>query len=133
MSFLNATVTDVKSSDTLHIVEFSHNENLLSMMSLDLNEMIQKGTKVKLLIKPMHIALGKSVMGMLSYSNQLKSTITSIETGELLSSINLKLGKTTLESVITKKSAQSMNLQVGDDIMAFIKASDLSIYEILDD
>ncbi len=133
MSFLNATVVDIKTSASLHIVEFSHNEDILSMMSLDLNEMIQKGTKVRLLIKPMHIALGKSVMGTLSYSNQLKSTITSIETGELLSSINLQLGETTLESVITKKSAQSMNLQVADEVMAFIKASDLSIYEILDD
>ncbi|MEA1982400.1 MAG: TOBE domain-containing protein [Campylobacterota bacterium] len=132
MSYLNAAVNHIKSSDSLHIVEFLHKGQKLSMMSLELSEEVTQGISVKLLVKPMHIAIGKSITGSLSYSNQLKSTIVSIESGELLSSIKLNYLDTILESVITTKSSRSMNLQIGDEVVAFIKASDLSISEIVD-
>ncbi len=132
MSYLNATVSKIESCDNLHIVEFKCNTQTLSMMSLDLNKKIQVGTKVKLVIKPTHIALGKEFSGEISYSNQLKSTITSIENGELLCSISLSFHESAIESVITKNSLKRMKLQVGDSVLAFIKASDLSISEILD-
>lgn len=132
MSYLNAAVNHIKSSDSLHIVEFLHKGQKLSMMSLELSEEVTQGVSVKLLVKPMHIAIGKSITGSLSYSNQLKSTIVSIESGELLSSIKLNYLDTILESVITTKSSRSMNLQIGDEVVAFIKASDLSISEIVD-
>lgn len=132
MSYLNATVSKIESSQNLHIVEFECSGQTLSMMSLGLNEKITIGTKVKLVVKPTHLALGKEFSGLLSYANQLKSTIISIEEGELLSSVNLNFFETILESVITKKSSQRMKLQIGDSVLAFIKASDLSISEILD-
>lgn len=132
MSYIAATVENIKSLDSLHVVEFRHKENQLFMMSLQLHDEVQKATKVKLLIKPMHIAIGKSMQGLLSYSNQLKTTITSIQEGELLCSVKLDYFGTTLESIITQKSSQQMNLKVGEEVLALIKASDLSISEFLD-
>ena len=132
MSYLNARVSKIESTQNLHIVEFEYNKQTLCMMSLDLDEKIKIDTKVKLIIKPTHIALGKEFSGDLSYSNQLKSTITSIQNGKLLSSISLSFFETTLESVITLNSSKRMSLQAGDSVVAFIKASDLSISEIID-
>lgn len=131
MSYLIATVQEIQNSSNLNIVTFDFKGQTLSMMSLDLNAKVKVGTRVKLLIKPTHIALGKNFNGELSYSNQLHTTIVSIENGELLSSIELKIFDTILESIITLNSSKNMKLTVGENVTAFIKASDLSIGEVL--
>ena len=133
MSNLIATVTEIKNCDNLNIVSFNCHNQTFSMMSLELDENIQIGTKVKLSTKPTHIAVGKKFIGDISYSNQLNTTIQDIENGELLSSISLKFFDTTLESIITLNSSKNMNLKKGDDVIAFIKASELSIGDIIND
>ncbi|MEA3384504.1 MAG: TOBE domain-containing protein [Campylobacterota bacterium] len=133
MSSLIATVKKIENCDSLHIVKFDCYSETLSMMSLDLTNDIQIGTKVKLIIKPSHIAIAKDFIGEVSYSNKLQTTITDINNGQLLSNINLNFFDTTLESIITLNSSLKMNLKVGDKVTAFIKASELSISEVLDD
>ncbi|MEA3554539.1 MAG: TOBE domain-containing protein [Campylobacterota bacterium] len=133
MSNLIATIKKISACDSLHIVEFDFFDQTLSMMSLDLADNLKVGTKVKLIAKPSHIAIAKNFSGEVSYSNRLNLTISSIENGKLLSSIQLSFFDTTLESIITLNSSKRMNLQVGDNVTAFIKASELSIGEIIDD
>ncbi|RLC45308.1 MAG: transporter [Candidatus Cloacimonadota bacterium] len=101
------------------------------MMSLDLSKDIEVGKKVSLNIKPTFVAIGKNFSGELSYSNKINSIIDSIEYGELLCSIKLSSAESIFESIITVESASRMNLKVGDEVIALIKASELSISEIL--
>ena len=131
MSYLIATVSKIQNCDSLNIVNFECYTQTLSMMSLDLSSDIKIGTKVKLVAKPSHIAIAKNFSGDVSYSNRLDSTIESIENGKLLSSVKLSFFETSLETIITLSSSKRMNLQVGDKVTAFIKASELSIAEIL--
>lgn len=133
MSSLVARVSQIDNCDSLHIVKFDFHGQTLSMMSLDLPNNIQIGTKVKLVMKPSHIAIAKDFIGEVSYSNRLNSTIIAIENGQLLTSLQLQCMDATLESIITYNSSKRMNLQVGDSVTAFIKASELSIAGILDD
>ena len=72
-------------------------------------------------------------MGDISLSNNIVATIKQIENGKLLSSILLKIGDIFLESIITKDSSLRMNLQINDEVSMYIKASDLSIKEVLND
>ena len=65
------------------------------------------------------------------YSNQIKMQIISIENGKLLSSIKLQKDKFILESLITAKSSKRMNLKNKDNITAFIKANEISIFRVL--
>ena len=132
MNNLIATVQKIQNSANLNIVTFDFHGQTLSMMSLDLNARVKVGAKVKLLVKPTHIALGKNFSGEVSYANQLQTTIVALDNGELLSSIELQIFDTSLESIITLNSSKKMNLSVGDTLTAFIKASDLSIGEVID-
>ncbi len=50
-----------------------------------------------------------------------------------MSSISLKIGDFLLESIITVDSSKRMNLQIGDEVKILIKASNLSIEEVLND
>lgn len=133
MSSFIATVIQIEHCDGLHIVKFNCKNQTLSMMSLDLSDTIQIGIKVRLVVKPSHIAIAKNFSGEVSYSNQLQTTIVSIENGELLSSVKLNFFDTILESIITLNSSRKLNLKVGDSVTAFIKASELSMEEMMSD
>lgn len=133
MSPIVATVTFIENLEQLNIVEFDFQGIKLKMMSLDLNKEIQVGKKVVLSIKPTNIALAKNLTGDLSFSNQIVATIDSIDNGTLLSSVVLKTKEILFESIITLSSVKRMNLVVNDEVKMLIKASDLSILEVLHD
>ncbi|MFT7003680.1 MAG: molybdopterin-binding protein [Sulfurimonas sp.] len=124
-------ITKIQSVENLNIVNLDFDGQSLTMMNLDLNEKVAVGDKVIVTTKPTHIAVAKEFSGEVSYSNQLKAKIIDITNGELLSSIKLSSGDAMCESIITKNSSLRMNLQVGDNVILFIKASELSIKEIL--
>ncbi len=127
-----AKVTKIQSVENLNIVNFDFFSQHLSMMSLELNDKLKVGSIVELTAKPTHIAIAKEFSGNISYANQLEAKIININNGELLSSIKLSCEETVYESVITKNSSLRMNLEVGNKITLFIKASELSIKKILE-
>lgn len=133
MSQLVATIKKINSVDNLNIVEFDFNGLTLKMMSLDLNADVQVGKKVKLSVKPTNISIAKNLIGEISLSNQIVATIENLENGQLLSSVSLKVHNTILESIITVDSSKRMNLQIGESVTILIKASNLSIAEVLND
>ncbi|NOQ30339.1 MAG: transporter [Helicobacteraceae bacterium] len=131
MNILVAKVINIESVDSLNIVNFTLEDQNLSMMSLDLDENVKVGVEVELSMNPSHVAIAKEFSGTLSYSNQLKAKIVSLENGELLSSVKLLVNGSELESIITLNSSKKMNLQVGDNVTLLIKASELSILRVL--
>ena len=133
MSQFVATIKKINSIDNLNIVEFDFNGLTLKMMSLDLNADVQVGKKVKLSVKPTNISIAKNLIGEISLSNQIVATIQSLENGQLLTSVILKINDTLLESIITVDSSKRMNLQIGEVVTILIKASNLSIGEVLND
>ncbi len=131
MSHIIAEVTNIREINMLHLVEFKFYNINLHMISLDLIDNIDIGKKVKLTINPSHIAIAKNFTGEISYSNKLDCTISSIENGKILSNITLKFFGSILEAIITFKSSESMNLKKDDRVTAMIKATELSILEVL--
>ena len=133
MSQFVATIKKINSIDNLNIVEFDFHGLTLKMMSLDLNADVQVSKKVKLSVKPTNISIAKNLIGEISLSNQIVATIENLENGQLLSSVSLKVHNTLLESIITVDSSKRMNLQIGEVVTILIKASNLSIGEVLND
>ncbi|MGH2279227.1 TOBE domain-containing protein [Aliarcobacter sp. ERUVET-7] len=128
-----ARVKDIKTIDSLNIVEFDFNNITLKMMSLELHKEVKLESKVKLLVKPSNVIISKNYIEDISLSNQTLAKIVAIENGELLSSISLKIGDTIFESIITKESSKRLDLQEGNIVNILIKASDLSILRVLHD
>ncbi len=131
MSLINARVSAIESEYIIHIVSFLSGTNALKMMSLELPADIKIDTEVKLQVKATSVALAKNLSGTLSYSNQIKCQIESIEEGKLLSSLILTVDTLRLESIITTASLKRLSLSQGDSVTALIKSSDLSIAEVL--
>jgi len=131
MNRLYATVTDIVSEGSLHIVSFDLEGVMLQMMSLALDEKIRIGSSVVLTIKSTYIALARSLEGEVSYTNRIPATIREIRQGRLLSSILLDSQGHSIESIITRGSAERMKLRAGDSVIMLVKASELSIAEVL--
>lgn len=127
---LEAKIISIQSVEDLNIVKFEFENHILSMMSLGLKD-TKINSRVILSANPSHIAIAKDFSGLLSYSNQIKTKITHIEMGELLCSIELEIGKHKLNSLITASSAKRLNLKINDEVLALIKASELSIKDVL--
>ena len=130
MNRIEARITHIEQTDNITILSFDAQGRAMRMMALGLNLPVRNGTAVILGFKASHVALAKALNGSLSISNRLDAVIESVETGALLCSVRLRVGLTSIESIITRESAEHMGLRAGDSVTALIKASDVSIVGI---
>jgi molybdopterin-binding protein len=63
----------------------------------------------------------------LSARNQLPGKIESLQNGEILSHVVVRVGDHLIESVITRTSADEMKLKPGDSVRAVIKSTEVMI------
>lgn len=130
MNYIDATITEIHSADNINIVSFDAKGERLLMIALELEDTLTVGSNVVLGVKATSIALAKELYAQLSISNQLKMKIEHVNKGQLLSSIKLCFAGTSLQSIITQEASSQMDLKEGDEVVALIKASELSIVEV---
>lgn len=130
---IEAKVTKILNHENLYIVKFLAQNQTLTMVSLELSKKVKVGASVQLQVKSSHVAIGKNLQNMqVSYANALHCHVVSLKSGELLSVAKLKISEDLyLESIITNESCQRLKLKQDDEVVAFIKASELSILRIL--
>ena len=131
MNKVNASIIAIVSEEKVTLVGFLVGKTFLEMVSLGLSEQLVDGSGVSVGVKATSVALSRSKLNNISITNQIESTITSIEMGRLLCCVEFSFEGVIWESVITNTSAKEMQLQVGEKIVALIKSSDLSIVEVL--
>jgi molybdopterin-binding protein len=63
----------------------------------------------------------------LSARNHLSGEVTEVLLGTVTALITVKVGDNIVESVITKRSAEELNLKKGDEVTAVVKATEVMI------
>ena len=63
----------------------------------------------------------------LSARNQLNGTVETVTLGDIMAHVVVNVGGQQFESVITRTSAESMNLKKGDSVRAVIKSTEVMI------
>jgi molybdopterin-binding protein len=63
----------------------------------------------------------------LSARNRLEGKVTEIQLGGVMAHVVVQVGKNLVESVITKRSANEMNLKVGDKVSVVIKSTEVML------
>lgn len=63
----------------------------------------------------------------LSARNRLVGTIEEISMGGVMAHVVVRVGNNRVESVITRKSAEEMNLKKGDTVTAVIKSTEVML------
>jgi molybdopterin-binding protein len=64
---------------------------------------------------------------MLSARNQFKGTIKSVHLGEVMAEVVVAVGELEIVSAITRGSAERMDLNLGDEVWAVIKSTEVLI------
>jgi molybdopterin-binding protein len=67
------------------------------------------------------------VAAKLSARNHLEGKITEVEVDGVMAHVTVRVGKNLIESVITRRSADEMNLKVGDTVSAVIKSTEVML------
>lgn len=131
MNQIKATITNIKKHQNISALSFDALGFHMSMVALELNEKLQVGTHVTIKAKATNISLAKEIEHQISISNQLHGEVYEIDNGVILCSVKIKIKDTILESIITQNSASKMDIKVGDKIIALIKATDISVAQIV--
>jgi molybdopterin-binding protein len=63
----------------------------------------------------------------ISARNRLEGKITEIQLGGVMAHVAIRVGDNVIESVITRRSADEMNLKVGDTVSAVIKSTEVML------
>jgi molybdate transport system regulatory protein len=63
----------------------------------------------------------------LSARNQLPGIIEQVHLGEIMARIVVKVGDNTIESVITRQSAEDLALKQGDSVLVVVKSTEVMI------
>ena len=63
----------------------------------------------------------------ISARNKLRGTIEEILLGGVMAHVVVKVGNDRIESVITRRSADELNLKKGDTVIAVVKATEVMI------
>jgi molybdopterin-binding protein len=63
----------------------------------------------------------------LSARNQLNGTLQEIHLGGVMARIVVRVGENIIESVITRQSAEEMELKVGDAVKVVIKSTEVML------
>jgi molybdopterin-binding protein len=63
----------------------------------------------------------------LSARNQLRGKITEIQLGSIMAHVTVAVGENEIESVITRRSAEELNLKSGDTVLVVIKSTEVMI------
>ena len=64
---------------------------------------------------------------MLSARNQFKGTVKSVKLGEVMAEVVVQVGDLEIVSAITRASAESLGLKLGDEVTALIKSTEVLI------
>jgi molybdopterin-binding protein len=63
----------------------------------------------------------------LSARNQLNGTVETVTLGDIMAHVVINVGGQQVESVITRASAEALNLKKGDSVRAVIKSTEVMI------
>ena len=93
---------------------------------------IQYPTNTQLLgLSPRNLQ-GERVMALIAVNvrNQLRGTIKAIIWGDVVSEIEVETSAGIVTSVITTRSIKELKLEIGSEVLALIKATDVSIAKL---
>jgi len=66
----------------------------------------------------------------LSARNQIEGKVVEVNLGDIMAHVVVRIGKSQIESVITRRSAEELNLKPGDTVSAVIKSTEVMILRV---
>lgn len=133
MNILTGIITQIQQSNSILLIDIEVDEHSFTAMLIEASkpsDWLKVGKIVNIVFKETEVSLGRNVEGKISMRNCMKSRVTHIQRGDLLSNVSLQFKEYKISSVITTRSVDALKICVGDEIEAFIKSNEVSIMKI---
>lgn len=130
MNKLSGTISRIQQSEAILLVDVQVNDQAFSALmieSVQRPEWLQAGYPVNLVFKETEVSLAKNLSGTISTRNRIKCNIIQMIRGELLTAVTLQYLDHILVSAITTRAADNLQLQIGDEVEALVKANEISL------
>jgi molybdate transport system regulatory protein len=131
---LNGKIVAIAHNSHMSLVDVAVGDVMYSATLLetpDTASYLQIGRKVTLLFKETEVSLAKNLAGELSLRNRFFVTVTGIQRGDIMSAIQLAYGEQSLTSVITTRGLDRLQLAIGEQVEALVKANEIALMENL--
>jgi molybdate transport system regulatory protein len=130
MNRLPGTIVKIQQSGAILLVDVEVEKQVFSALlieSVQQPEWLESGKNVDVVFKETEVSLAKNLSGQISMRNRMKCTVQVIDRGDLLSKITLNFRNHILTSAITTRSVDSLQLVIGDEVEALVKANEVSL------
>jgi molybdopterin-binding protein len=130
MNKLTGIITQIQQSGAILLVDVDVNGQGFSALLIESAthpQWLQKGNTIDLVFKETEVSLAKGLSGLISMRNRMMCKVQHVERGELLSKITLQFQQHTITSAITTRSADALQISIGDKIEALVKANEISL------
>ncbi len=128
MNILKGKISTIENKGNISLVNCMINNQLLQAVVIGnkstMNYLLDDN-KIELLINASEIALAKNINGVFSISNQLLCKVNSIKQGDFFTRVQLNLEGQIFYSLVTTESCLKMDLKIGDQVTALIKANEI--------
>jgi molybdate transport system regulatory protein len=132
MNTLPGNIRAVASEGGISLVDVAVGDELLTAMLVETPQSapyLQLGTPVSVLFKETEVSLAKELNGRLSLRNRLAAKVVGVRPGALLAEVELDCRGHRVVSIITRRSAERLELAAGDAVEALIKANEVMLAE----
>ena len=128
MNRLPGTIAAVECSGSIALVDVTVEGRHYTALLLDVDQdRYRVGAKATLAFNETEVALAKNLAGAISLRNRLPATVESIEQGQLMSRVLLRVGLHAVSSVITTRSLLALQLQPGDAVEGLVKSNEMHL------
>ncbi len=130
MNRLKGTILRVESAGNVSLVEVAVAGDTFSSMLLETPQScdyLREGREVFLLFKDTEVSLARELSGRLSIRNRAMGRVVKITRGAVLSRIELDYRGNRIASLIASRSAQTLDLHEGDEVIWLIKSNEVSL------
>ena len=130
MNKLTGVITQIQNSGAIMLIDVDVDGHAFSVLLIESTtnpNWLHTGNTVDIVFKETEISLAKGLMGRISMRNHMMCTVKHIERGKLLSNVILQFQNYTITSSITTRSVDALQIEVGEEIEALIKANEVSL------
>ena len=135
MNRLRGRIVRIESNDHVSLVDVDVSGDIFTATLLETPEdspYLRVGNVVDVLFKETEVSLAKGLTGLISLRNRVGTTVKLVRSGVILGEVVLDYRGQPMSSIITTGSIKRLDIKVGDEVEALVKANEVTLMEAED-
>jgi molybdate transport system regulatory protein len=132
MNRIEVTIIQVMNSGGIIMVDMEAEGLTMTALLIDAPHnpvWLKQGNPVYAVFKETEVSIAKDFSGKISLRNKLPCRVRQIERGELMSIVHMTFMNFQIQSAITTRSVDMLDLKNGDEVTAMIKANEITLMQ----